>query len=446
MELDMDVPFTRLAIYAALEKLLVPAQLPALWEQCSAPSGYFETPPDPEQCLKQLQDQFSLAELVAAGVFLAPASPDTQPELHPALQVPGTKMLALRNPSGPFDFLTNHGCLSGRLPVLASQDDDHVRQLLRTTDCDLLVAATVEDAATLLAAALPATISTGLTQLRGVALNTFCEAFDLPRPGQKLAAQEPSATASPPNIPPVNHRAKSLILVAWSPAQLSLAAPGQQDVRQYFSDLYRHLGLPIQNFGWWRPAKSELVRLAFAVQTLDQAGISALLRNCIDVCEPVVPITQIRPAPKPTSASSAVQPGKRSVLNPLASEQDASLWRERLDREVFGPLFQALKKSACPLVKNLRYAHYAATVALHNYSQRVVATYGTANKDLDSDETRLVTFSNLQVLMDVCQKLTREIRAAEKAIEGEQPGGTYTRVTGAKNRQCQPARSGSSSG
>ncbi len=447
------IPPPTMAIYAALEKLLVPATLPAPWDGCSAPPGYFESPPDPEQCLKQLQGQFSHAHLVAAGVLLAPACPDAQPELHPDLQVPSRKWLALRTPSGPFDYLTDHGCLSGRLPVLASQDDNHVQQLLLTTECELLAAATVADAAMLLAAGLPATSSLGLTQLRRAALDDFCEAFHLARPGQDSAALERPTTAGKPGVPPVKHKAERFVIVAWSPFQLSLAAPGQEDVRRHLERLAHHLAIPLQDFGWWRPTEEELASLAFAVQTLGPAALNVQLLASIDACPPVASSAQKKkPAQKPASASAAIQPGQRSVLNPLASEQHAARWRERLDQQVFGPLQHELESGSCPLTQNLRFAHFAASVALQNYLQRVVATYGPANKTLDGDETRLVTFAHLQVLVDTFLKLTRALRAAEradkagKADKADKPTGTCSRVASAMDRQGKPVGNGSSPG
>jgi hypothetical protein len=160
----MDVPSPRLAIYAALEKLLVPAQLSAPWDVYSAPPGYLESAPDSERCLAQLQSRFSRADLVAAGVLVAPASPDAPSELHPELKMPGRKWLSLRTEPGlpPFDFLTDSGSLSGQLPILASRQDFRVRKLLGRADGELLATATIEDAAVLLAIGLPATISVGL--------------------------------------------------------------------------------------------------------------------------------------------------------------------------------------------------------------------------------------------------------------------------------------------
>lgn len=433
----MDVPSPSIAaVYSALENLLVPSPLPSPWDECSAPPGYFETILDPEQCLKRLQDQFSLGELFTAGLLLDPRSPDAPPELHPDLQVPGRKWLALRNTHGTFDFLTDHGSLSGRLPALASQDDHHVQQLLSTAECDLLAAATVEDAATLLALGLPATISAGLTQLRRESLQTFCEAFNLSPPGVDSPTLHRPAAGRNPGAQGAKHPAERLVILGWSPTHLSLAAPGQEDVRRYLDSLYQHLGIPLQDFGWWRPKDSELPRLALAVRTLGLVPLQALLLECIRFCVPLVCFAPKQPAQKPPSSSSAIEPGKRRVLNPLASEQQAAQWREQLDREVFAPLLRALEKDSCPLTKNLRLAHFAASVALHNYQQRVVATYGPANKYLDSEQTKLVAISNLQMLMDNCLKLTQEIRAAER---DNSHAGNCAQGMGTKDRKSKPA-------
>jgi hypothetical protein len=155
-----------------------------------------------------------------------------------------------------------------------------------------------------------------------------------------------------------------LVFVAWSPATLSLAAPGQDAVRRFVEDLHHHLAYPVDNFGWWRPTGNKLAKLAFGLQMLDVVGARQLFLKSIERCDPVV---RARPKKSPFHAMagrSSATSGKTRAFNPLASEQHAALWREQLDREVFGPLLRALEKCSCPLTKSLRYAHCAASVVL----------------------------------------------------------------------------------
>jgi len=97
MEPDMLVPLINSQIYAALEKLLIPAKLPASWDAVTFP-GYGETAPGSESYLAALTAEFALADLAAAGVVIFPTGSDAQPELHPDLQVAGRKWLACEQP------------------------------------------------------------------------------------------------------------------------------------------------------------------------------------------------------------------------------------------------------------------------------------------------------------------------------------------------------------
>src|SRR6185436_11072675 len=177
--------------------------------------------------------------LVAAGVVVSSQEPGAQPQLHSQLSVPGSKWLALRETpdSEPFDLVWDGGTLSGELPVLAVQADHLTRSLLLHGKCDLLVTGTVEDAAVLLAAGVPATVSAGIQCLQQEVLKKFCEAFSLYRPGDPRGNQ---CGNSPPDVH--GHRAvepvpPQLIVVGWSPGQLRLEAAVQNQVREHLETL-----------------------------------------------------------------------------------------------------------------------------------------------------------------------------------------------------------------
>lgn len=401
-------------IYGELERLLVLADLPHRWQTRSAPAGYLESPQSPEQLLERLRVQFPLADLVAAGVVVAPEEPGAKPQLHSQLSVPGSKWLALRETpdSEPFDLVWDGGTLSGNLPVLAVHDDHLTRSLLLQSKCDLLVTGTVEDAAVLLAAGLPATVSAGLKCLQQELLQKFCQAFALYRPGDPRAT--PSGKGSPdeqrrhavePKPPPP-------IVVGWSPGQLCLEAATQNQVREHLEDLDRQLHIPFEGFYWWQPSPEHLKNLAFAVRMLDAGRLTDFLVDSIDQSTSLVrtePSTQ--PPPKAAAAVFGKAP-KHSFLDPTSSEKrSAERWKV-LEREVFAPLLQEANKSSDgPLQRNLKLTLVQVSTALHNRLERFNDACSSTKRVWDDEDGGPAKLSQLSSLVDMFLKLTREIQS-----------------------------------
>jgi hypothetical protein len=398
-------------IYGELERLLPMAQLPDRWQTRPTPAGYLESPPVPEQLLAKLLGQFPLLDLVAAGVVLPLQEAGAKAQLHPQLSVPGGKWLALRETpdSPPFDFVWDGGTLSGELPVLAVQRDHLVSTLLFQDGCDLLVAGTLEDAAVLLAAGLPATVSAGLAHLQQHSFQKFCDAFKLYRPGDPREVKCVTSSPDEHGRHAVEPSPPQLIFVGWSPGQFGLQAPLQNQVREYLEALYRQLQIPVDRFGWWEPSVDDLDRLIFAVRIFDAGRLTAFLIESLEYSTDIVR-SEPRKQPPPNAARVFAKTPQHSFVNPLASAQRSAERFKVLEQEVLTPLLQETNKSDDPLKRNLKLMLVQLSTVCHNSVERAHDAFHPTKKGLDDEDGGAAKLAHLPMLVTLILKITREIR------------------------------------
>ena len=104
------------------------------WQKLPVLGGICRSPADPTAVISDLQQQFSQADLVEAGVLVVDETIGVQLDL--VLSDQHTIIIPLRRTptEGPFDLLTDHGTLSGRRPpICASLRDGRVVKLIEAT-------------------------------------------------------------------------------------------------------------------------------------------------------------------------------------------------------------------------------------------------------------------------------------------------------------------------
>jgi hypothetical protein len=400
---------TTCQIYAELERHATPVPAPGCWSGPDALPGYYQPPLEPEGLLRNLRERFSDQELLTAGVFQRHAGqPDVA--LNPDLVGPEKHWLSLRRAPGdePYDVIVSSGCLSGPLPALAVLHDYRVQNLLASTDSDLLIAFTVEDMASLIAAGFPATTATGMSSLRGARLAKFCKTFKLERPFHQVPAESgagsgfpsgavgprpsavppgpgaapvpptgtaipgpcwvgtsppPGAVQSPPaaRTPPPPHAPtptpgwledlSAPRLVAWSPASGSLDPPPEHAaVQAHLRALAEHLGISTNDISSWQPTPAALQQFSFVSQCGSPSELHQILLSSLSPAGPASPVGQ--PAKKSTSLAAV-------FVKVFAAQGDRELQKRglqtldaQLDYLIYKPHLQRAEQSSDPVTRN----------------------------------------------------------------------------------------------
>ena len=227
------------------------------WQELPVLGGMCRPPADSMTVVRDLQQQFSQAELLEAGILAMDKAREAH--LDPVLCDQHATIIPLRRASkdSPFDLLTDRGTLSGRrLPICASLRDARIRKLIRAEKEKLmLVASTAADAAVLLSLKIPATLAWGLAQLGGRYLKPFQRCFDLypPKPPPRFETihddeEEKKKEKRPPD----------LVFVGCSLARMSLEEPVNLSATvSHLAGVEEHLDLPLDGFYRWQPTQRD---------------------------------------------------------------------------------------------------------------------------------------------------------------------------------------------
>jgi hypothetical protein len=282
--------------------------------------------------------------------------------LNPILSISQSRILPLRpSPkSKPFDLLTEHGTVSGRLPASATLHDHVVQQGIQKTGV-LCLAFSTADLAALRSVGIPASLSIGLEDISRKALEEFCYCVGLGGSDGQPHMCSDSTQASPSTFPqqggttleeqlatvPFTTEAGSngpvaaqprLFLVAWTPSRLSLQRSLKVDeVVRSLADAGEYLEVDLDDVFLWRPAQDDLRRIDYCLakgqrKHLQRAIIASLRRNAESV-------TQVQGDADESSSLLATRTRLQEALSRSSTSPGERRRRLRLHREAIDTAF-----------------------------------------------------------------------------------------------------------
>jgi hypothetical protein len=324
-----------------------------LWETLPVSGDIRRPPPDPAAVVSELQQQYSQADLVKAGVLVM-NSPESV-ELNFQLCDPETLIIALRKTdnAAPHELLTNQGTLSAReLPICACLRDGRIqKQVSATKENVLFVADSTHDMAVLLSLELPATISSGLAHLGEPYLEQVRERFQLYPPPPKsrggIIYHEDEQKQPPPD----------LLFAGFVLAPLSAHEPPDLvDIASHLADVEEHLQVPLDRFYLWSPNKKKIEGIVFQMEYASPEKVrTAILDDIEDSTRQLTAPRNSNDMPKDLPTAIKQMAGR------LCDRQRDQDWERRawdniqrlLETSSIASMFKAAEDAENPIEKNL---------------------------------------------------------------------------------------------
>lgn len=344
-------------VYAELFEGCASYTHPGAWHQLPVYHDVRQLPAELAGLRERLLQRFSQEELVAAGV-LAPGT-EEEPQLSPAVSQPGDMIIALRRSENdtPFDLLTAKGCVSGRrLPACAALRDGRIREMVRQLGLDQICGTPViQDAALLLALQIPATLSTGLMDLKGPWLDQFCQAYQLERlaAGGKRHQRKYLIDHTEEERPP-----EALVLLGCRLAEMDRSEPEEICwIRDHFLDLQRHLEILMDRIYLWQPPQHALDKIAFRLSHAGPARVREALVSSFDQHTGSLLPARREEDRLPRHLPEAIVHFQKLLGKPtrdLAEERLA--WQhllKLLHKKLIQPLLQQASSTADPVLRHL---------------------------------------------------------------------------------------------
>jgi hypothetical protein len=375
-------------IYSRIMGHCPPYSLPPPWDMLPNRLEIRGPVADPPAALAELAQVFTTDDLHRARAVVL--GPEGIPVLNPALCCATSAVLPLRYAAGenPFDLLVDQGCLSERwLPVCAGLSDFRIRQAMDRGAEVLCIAPSMADVAVLLTMGLPSTLSAGLRNLGRKELEDVCHVFQLKRaytrqgglfthmPGDP--AFGPSATIDPmtrQNLPQTARPAEmldvldaspDLMIVAWSPSQLTLvAAEDLSAVVAHLVAVEQRLEIALDQVSVWRPDARELERVRFCVQYGHRGDVKQALAVSMEASAfALADFHEEHGVPDgyPAARERFSETLRRSPASPEAVVRARVDLERAMDRELVRPLGSMAAAAKEPMQANLLAA--AADVA-----------------------------------------------------------------------------------
>jgi hypothetical protein len=304
---------------------------------------------DPAATLAVLQQEFTPEALRRAGLAFTDSDKTWHWALGPAGEPAILGPLRHRGEERPFDVLTQRGCLSGRLPVSAALEDAITRDAVESHHGMLLAAFSMQDVGALRAVGLPATLATGLEDLRRERLDAFCLAFAIsarylkprnapPAPppeadgdgGRRIDAMESSEP--PGGLTPAAYL--DLVLVGWSPGRVEATRPAPLDaVHQRLRRLVADFDLRLDRVHRWQPTAARIATLRARLADGNRGDVLRGLEESLqeDSAAPFRPPPRQRD--KPANLAEAIEALHRASVNPTSDRfVQIARWQEYQER------------------------------------------------------------------------------------------------------------------
>jgi len=168
------------------------------------------------------------------------------------------------------EVVTSSGCLmSQTMPIVATVRDGQTRAAMAACGNYVVAAATIEDMAILRALEVPATLMTGLASFGPQQLPEFQTAMNW-RPGCGADSDQETDTA------PIE-----LVLLGWSPAELSREMPDFTDIRDHLRRARAYLGVRVE-VSLWKPRPELLAMVRYQLRFGAHAQMRNVLRASLD--------------------------------------------------------------------------------------------------------------------------------------------------------------------
>mgnify|MGYP006969358248 CR=1 FL=1 len=368
---------------------------------------------DTDEIVNSLAEEFSPADLIESGLLAVQG--DGTLTLVSALSG-GTPFIVLRDAGTgqPYDLLTDTGCLAAdALPIFQILRDAHTQQLLQEGPGLLVLAFSVAQVALLRSCGLASTLATGLDDFPLEHLDRLCETFGLSslRSGLRMFPEERDAilgistnpdvvdpllpameaigrddensesqtapgTDAPSDNVPLETAQAYLVVLSWSPLQLSSAPPGAlQAALDHLNELQRHLELDLEDIILWEVDEDFLERLQFIAERRSAALFRDVVRDAVEDSETRVadfgkekpPV--IGPPKEYASALARLQgasaAGRSGALTPIEKGYARKRVLQLLHEQVLGPLHEFALAAEDPVERNILVAFAELSTLFH---------------------------------------------------------------------------------
>jgi hypothetical protein len=294
--------------YDGYLSLCRPFTLAPPWDLLPAHPGALRGPADSAAALAILLERHGRQTMVDNG--LARVGNDGSLTICPLLESPDVPLVVLRDPNGQgvTEIMTSAGSVFGRRrPFMAALHDAHTRKALDAHGHNLLLTGDLADTILLRSLGMAAAPISGLENLDQECLESLRTLFGVPcslssreaneredaedeaaarSPApmeQRVCTSDQTAPAIPESEPQGADEPIKLVVVNWSPQELSLDAP--ENLRaaiQHLEDLKQHRRLDLKEIDVWKPRVESLESIRFGLERREATWVRDALLDSLD--------------------------------------------------------------------------------------------------------------------------------------------------------------------